>query len=144
MLRICRQQDNVWSSFARPPPGNPRTAESKKWNVYFTTFRVPEKVIKGSVAGTDLSFDTEMSRRLRRQADCLRVLSKANPKLRKAILSTGSADLVKSICDCSHNLLTGNIPLTPAQKRGLSRHKTTLRQLNDKKIPLSKKRQTQK
>ncbi|CAH1240723.1 Hypp6079 [Branchiostoma lanceolatum] len=83
-----------------------------------------------------------MSKRLHRHADCLRVLSKANPKLRKAILSSVPNDLLKSICDCSHNVLSGNIRLTPGQKRGLSRHKNTLRQLSNKKIPLSRKRRT--
>ncbi|KAI8511990.1 hypothetical protein Bbelb_110900 [Branchiostoma belcheri] len=83
-----------------------------------------------------------MSQRLHRHADCLRVLSKANPKLRKAILSTAPNDLLKSICDCSHNVLKGNIRLTPGQRKGLSRHKNTLRQLGDKKIPLAKKRRT--
>ncbi|KAI8477988.1 hypothetical protein Bbelb_053410 [Branchiostoma belcheri] len=83
-----------------------------------------------------------MSKRLHRHADCLRVLSKANPKLRKAILSSAPNDLLKSICDCTHNILEGNIRLTPGQRKGLARHKSTLRQLGDKKIPLSKKRQT--
>ncbi|KAI8493255.1 hypothetical protein Bbelb_292590 [Branchiostoma belcheri] len=58
-----------------------------------------------------------MSKRLHRHADCLRVLNKANPKLRKAILSSAPNDLLKSICDCSHNILEGNIHLTLTQKK---------------------------
>ncbi|KAI8511957.1 hypothetical protein Bbelb_110570 [Branchiostoma belcheri] len=63
-----------------------------------------------------------MSKRLHRHADCLRVLNKANPKLRKAILSSAPNDLLK-----------GNIRLTPTQKKGLARYKSTLRQLGDNK-----------
>lgn len=61
--------------------------------------------------------------------DLLRVLQRAHPHLRKAILQHADKALVYSICELCDNTLCGNVPLTPAQKQNLKKHKTILKRL---------------
>jgi hypothetical protein len=68
------------------------------------------------------------------------VLRKARPKLRKAIVSHCDKELVKSICECALNVLSGNLDLTDCAKRKLRKHKLVLRQVADKRVPLSSKK----
>lgn len=82
-----------------------------------------------------------MSRRLRNNADFLRVLAKANPKLRRAILQCCHSELIKAICEVTLNVLRGIVPINQQQKAKLKRHKKVLRVLVEKKIPLEKKRE---
>lgn len=81
-----------------------------------------------------------MSRNLRKNALMLKVLSKATPAATKAIIKTGGHDLVNALCECSLNLLKGNVPLTPQQKKRLSRYKTTLRALAERKTSWKKRK----
>ena len=78
--------------------------------------------------------------RLRKNASTLKLLHKAKPSLRKAILTTASPELIRCICDCALNVLHRNIAITPHCKQKLSRHKTSLRKLTDKKVSLNTKR----
>ena len=58
-----------------------------------------------------------MTRRLKDNAQTLRVLSKAPPKERKTILQYANNDLIKCLCECALNILKGTVPLTSAQKK---------------------------
>ena len=78
--------------------------------------------------------------RLRKNASTLKLLHKAKPSLRKAILTKTSPELIRCIYDCALNVLHRNIAITPHCKRKLSRHKTSLRKLTDKKVSLNTKR----
>lgn len=71
----------------------------------------------------------------------LQVLAKCKPKIRKVIIEHGPADVLTCVCECCYNLLKGTVPLTPSQKRRLSRYKKHLRKLADKKVSRVKKRQ---
>lgn len=81
-----------------------------------------------------------MSARLKRNLDLLRVLKKANKKQRTAILETGNKDLILCLCEVIDNILAGTVKLTPKQKKELTKYKSLLRQLIDKKIDLNQKR----
>ena len=81
-----------------------------------------------------------MSKRIKDQLDFLKVLSKATPKQRRAVLEGANKDLINAICECALNCLKGNVQLTPLQKKKLTRHKQTLRSLANKKYPLAKKK----
>jgi len=70
-----------------------------------------------------------MPRRLQRHLHLLRVLEKADQKLRAKLIRSSDEDLVRCICECALNTLKGNVPLTPAEKRKLSPHKGTIRKL---------------
>ena len=78
--------------------------------------------------------------RLRKNASTLKLLQKAKPSLRKAILTKASPELIRCICDCTLNVLHRNIDITPRCKRQLSRHKSSLRKLTDKKVSIKTKR----
>jgi len=69
----------------------------------------------------------------------LQVLKTADPKLRKAILANCKSELVKTLSECSLNLLRGNVKLTPYQKRKLRKHRVHLRKLADKRVSLTSK-----
>lgn len=72
--------------------------------------------------------------------DLLKILSKAKPSLRKAILREADKPLVYSICEICDNLLSGNVPITPAQKIKLRRHKKVIRDIAKKGEGWQKKR----
>ena len=69
----------------------------------------------------------------------LRLLLKSKPNARKAILQNADPDLIKSICECSYNVLEGNVPLNNKEKNKLKKYKNTLRYLV-KKGPSLKQR----
>ena len=81
-----------------------------------------------------------MSKRLKNNSDFLCVLSKCKPKVRSAILEHADNDLVKTLSECALNTISGKIPISPAHKKKLSRHRNTLRQLSHKRVSLKKKK----
>ena len=64
-----------------------------------------------------------MSDRLKRNALCPCLLAKTDTALARAIIEKGSENLVRSLCECAHNILKGNVPLKKNQKRRLRRYK---------------------
>lgn len=61
-------------------------------------------------------------------------------KLRKELVNRLPKECIKTICECTLNLLKGNIPLTKQQKKDLQKYKTTLRKIGDRKTSLFVKR----
>ena len=57
----------------------------------------------------------------------------------KAIIQNADQPLIHCLCECAHNLLKGNVPLTPAQNTRLKRYKTHQRELVQKKKANKKK-----
>lgn len=91
-----------------------------------------------------ISFDLNhltMSRRLSNNADFLRVLAKAKPNLRRAILKCCHSELIKVICEVTLNVLHGVVPLNSQQERKLKRYKKILRALADRSLSLKKKKE---
>jgi len=76
----------------------------------------------------------------KKQLRQLQVLHLCPEKSRKDLLKRLPTSCVKAICECILNVLKGNVPLTKHQKRGLQKHKSTLRRLSVKKDPLYIKR----
>ena len=85
-------------------------------------------------------FSYKMSAVVRRALPLLETLVDANPKLKKAIIQYGPADLVTAISEIALNLLKGVIELTPQQKKRLSRYKKEFRSLAKKNVSVGKKR----
>ena len=81
-----------------------------------------------------------MSFRMRKNAQLLRLLTKAKPEQKKAILKTLSNDQVKAVCQCVLNILHGTIGVTKKVRNRLEKHKTCLRKLGDKKVSVNHKR----
>lgn len=81
-----------------------------------------------------------MSARLKRNWDLLKVLRQAPPSQRRAIVVTGTDDLILAICEIVDNILRGNVRLLPKQKRKLKLYKHVLRQIADHKVTKKVKR----
>ena len=82
-----------------------------------------------------------MSEKTKRQGELLRCLCRAKPPAIKAILKNATPQLIHTLCECCHNVLKGNVPLTKHQKTRLRRHKTSLRELTKKKLTVKKRKQ---
>ena len=67
-----------------------------------------------------------MSKRVIGSLPYLQAIMKSKPKLRKLLIEHSPANVIMAICECSLKLLKGVIPLTPRQKRRLTRYKTHL------------------
>ena len=78
--------------------------------------------------------------RLKRNASTLKLLCSAKKPFQKAVLEKSKDDLIKCICDISFNVLKGTAPISRQNKKRLSRHKSSLRKLTDRKLSLKKKR----
>ena len=69
----------------------------------------------------------KMSGRMKKQAVCLQMLIKTkNAKLRKAILEHADPELIRALCECAHNILRGNVQMTPQEKERLRKYQTKL------------------
>ena len=71
----------------------------------------------------------------------LRLLYKSKPPMIKSILKNAPADLVRALCECSLNVLKGNIKLNKSQKTRLRRYKNILRKLAYKKSTTKSRKQ---
>jgi dihydroneopterin aldolase len=78
-------------------------------------------------------------KRIKSNYHTLQLLKTATPKLRKAIISTSNSDLIKNMAKCILNVLYGYFTLTECGKLKLRKHKTVLRTLADKCMPVNRK-----
>ena len=82
-----------------------------------------------------------MSQKLKEFAPKLKSLAKCtHVRKEKWVQENLDEDLLCVLCDCSLNILSGNVKLQPRQKKSLEKHKERLRILADKKIPLKRKK----
>ena len=82
-----------------------------------------------------------MSGRMKKQALFLQVLIKTkNAKLRKAILEHADPELIQALCECAHNILQGNVRMTPLEKTRLRKYKSKLRLIACKNVSVKQKR----
>jgi hypothetical protein len=77
--------------------------------------------------------------RLRKHAADLHIIAKADSKAKKAIFQKAQGSLVRAICDCAQQLLSGEVPLRQQEVTRLRRHRATLQQLGAK-APIASKR----
>lgn len=76
----------------------------------------------------------------RKDTVLLQALVYANPKQRQGIIRHADKKLLICICECSLNLVKGNVDLTLAQKKKLKKHKSLLYRLAGNANLKSKKR----
>ena len=82
-----------------------------------------------------------MSKRLEEFAPTLKLLAKCSKPRKQRWLDDNLNDsLILCLCECSLNILRGNVPLKPKQKKLLEKHKKCLRQLINKKISMKNKK----
>lgn len=82
-----------------------------------------------------------MSKPMKSQGEMLRFLSGAKPPVVKAVLKTASTNLIRTLCECCHNVLKGNVPLSKGQKRRLNRYRNSLRTITRKKLSGKRRKQ---
>ena len=70
----------------------------------------------------------------------LKILCHVKPTVARALLKGASPDFIKSLSEVCLNVLKGNVPLTPTQKRRLSRFKQDVRCMAKKTTSLKKKK----
>ena len=84
---------------------------------------------------------------MKKYANLLKQLHRAPAAKKKALMKRygNEREFVKCLCECSKNIIRGNVSLTPLQKRTLAKRKNDLRKLSLKKTSLKiKKRIVQK
>ena len=81
-----------------------------------------------------------MGDRMRKYLPTLRRIHRLGEKAKKKLVKDCDRKLIECFCECSKNILKGNVPLKDAQLKRLRREKNNLRQLSLKKTPLYKKR----
>ena len=77
---------------------------------------------------------------VRKHADVLCILAKANPKVVRSVIAGADPELLKVISQCSLNVLKGVVPISSAQKKKLRKYKTALRVLANHKSSLRQKK----
>lgn len=70
-----------------------------------------------------------MKSRLQENAHKIKLLAAAPTKHQKTLIKSADKGLIDAICECSRNIINGNVPLEPSQFNRLRRHRTALRQL---------------
>lgn len=81
-----------------------------------------------------------MSQRLKKNKTYLRLLLEAHKAQQKALLRTINVEQLKTIGEIALNILGGVVPLTPSQKKALTRYRNIVRLLADKKTSQRKKK----
>ena len=81
-------------------------------------------------ACVDSLFIRTMSDLVKRHVLCIQALNRfKSNKLRRAIIANADADLLCSLAECAYNILKKNMPLIELQRRRLSKYRTKLREL---------------
>ena len=78
--------------------------------------------------------------RLKSQLHFLHVLKDSKPQARRALLTSATDELIKSLVECAINTLNGNHKLTNDEKGKLSKYKNRLRTFVNPKISFKNKR----
>ena len=81
-----------------------------------------------------------VSNKIRKHCGLLKWLNNAKASQTKAFIKAADKEIINTLCECSLNILRGNISLSPKQKLKLKRYKKGLRQLADKKVSLKTKK----
>ena len=81
-----------------------------------------------------------MSKRLKRHASTLKFLSSCDTPTAKAIIKSSKGDFINCISDVCHNILKGNLKISPTEKSKLQRHRSIIRKIADRKTTQKHKR----
>ena len=70
----------------------------------------------------------------------LNVLRRSSPKVRRQLINTAPDDLIRTISECSLNVLRGNVRLNQREKRRLKPYRTILRGLTTSRSAATRRR----
>lgn len=80
--------------------------------------------------------------RLRKHIHLLRYLAGGKKSIVRAIINEADRDVINILCECAHNVINRNIPLSPRQKKELKKHKRKFLILLNKSASIKKKKKT--
>ena len=66
---------------------------------------------------------------LKKNAHVLKTMSSLKPRALKEVIRDAKPELIKVFCDICHNILRGNVKLSPVHRKRLTGHKHRLRAL---------------
>ena len=72
-----------------------------------------------------------MTPRLMRNKNLLRVCALPTLKVRKSLIDCADHGFIFTCCDCCKNILAGNIYLQPKERQKLRRHKAAVREMGN-------------
>ena len=82
-----------------------------------------------------------MPKRLKKNIELLKLLKKCKNKNQiKVVLELADNDLIRCICDCTNNILLGNVKLSKKNKKNLENKAKHMRELLKPKKGIKKKR----
>lgn len=81
-----------------------------------------------------------MTKRIIKNLELIKALSRCSSVEKKQLLRTARPELVNAICDCVHNVLQGNVPISSRQKQKLKVKRNILRQLTNRKNKTPKRK----
>ena len=82
-----------------------------------------------------------MSDLVKKHILCIQALNRyKSNNLRRAIIANADADLLRALAECAYNILKKNIPLSDLQRRCLSKYRTKLRELSQRRTPVARRR----
>ena len=92
-------------------------------------------------ARVDSIFIRTMSELVKRHIVCIQALDRIKSnKLKRAIIANADADLLCALAECAYNILKKNIPLSELQRRRLSKCRTKLGELAQRRTPAARRR----
>ena len=74
-----------------------------------------------------------MTKRILKHLELIKTLNHCNSAEKKQLLRSAPSGVVNAICDCIHNVLKGNVPLSQHHKSKLKSKKAILRKLTNRK-----------
>lgn len=81
----------------------------------------------------------DVSDNIKKNISLLKVLSKAKASARKNILANCDSSLTKAICECTKNVLSGRVDVSPSVYRKLKPYARHLRKITHRGTPLPAK-----
>ena len=89
----------------------------------------------------DRLFIRTMSDMVKRHILCIQALNRyKSTKLRRPIIANADADLLSALAECAYNILKKNIPLSDLQRQRLSKYRTKLRELSQRRTLAARRR----
>ena len=85
-------------------------------------------------------FIKAMPTRTRKNMHLLKVLHDAKPGVRKAVLQKADKELISTICDCVHGILSGKVKISTETRKKLNRSRCALAELHSKRTGLRRKK----
>ena len=70
-----------------------------------------------------------MTRRVLKNLELLKALNECSSIKKREVLTKVRPEVVNAVCDCIHNVLQGNIPISSKSKQKLQKKKAVLRKL---------------